>query len=72
MGKKREGSPKTSSHVCHHPFKKRRQDAAIVQTERRNERSAKEQLEELDRRLGVGVGALKERARLQKMIDAKN
>ena len=31
----------------------------------RDERSNGEQLEELDRRLGVGVGALRERKRLE-------
>lgn len=37
--------------------------------EARSKRSPKEQLALLDERLGAGVGAAKERARLQKQID---
>lgn len=45
------------------PKHQKRTEAAIRQ-EARNSRSAGEQLKLLDRRLGPGVGAAKERARL--------
>lgn len=45
----------------------RRKEAAIRQNHAVN-RSAREQLEILDMRLGKGVGAEKERARLEKML----
>jgi len=41
-----------------------RRESAIVRQEVRDSRSASEQLASLDKRLGVGVGAKKERARL--------
>ena len=43
-----------------------RQTEAIARTENRANRSAKEQLALLDQRLGVNVGARKERNRLAK------
>ena len=39
-----------------------------IRSEVRSARNASDQLAELDRRLGVGVGAAKERARLIKQI----
>lgn len=46
----------------------RREDAQERQTER-NERTPQEQLAILDRRLGKGVGATKERAKLAELIE---
>jgi len=45
--------------------KERRRQEAELRQEERNERSSKEQLALLDRRLGKGVGAKKERQRLR-------
>jgi len=67
MGKKLEG-PKTSKHVCTHPFEELRRKDAIERQEERNKRSPLEQLKELDARLGIGVGAKRERARLEKLM----
>ena len=41
---------------------------AELRQEERNKRSAKEQIAELDRRLGVGVGATRERRRLNEQV----
>ncbi len=41
-----------------------RQKSAKERAEARSERNTREQIAALDRRLGVGVGAKKERARL--------
>ena len=65
---KRTAGAKTSSHVCHHPFEKLRRDCAVKRQEARAKLSAKEQLALLDKRLGDGQGAKKERARLAKEI----
>lgn len=48
-----------------------RQRSAQERAEARAERSPQEQLAELDKRLGEGKGAVKERARLQKQLDAQ-
>jgi hypothetical protein len=50
-------------------FREKRQDNAAGLKEARSKLSSSEQIKVLDRRLGVGVGAAKERARLAK--DAK-
>lgn len=49
-------------------LKEARQKEAAVRLEERSKRSPQEQLATLDRTLGVGVGAVRERARLQKLI----
>lgn len=52
--------------------KQKRQESAKALTEARAQRSAKEQIAILDKRFGVGIGAVKERARLQtKMSQVK-
>ncbi len=66
---KRDGLS-TSKHVCHHPYRKQRQESAAKLAAERASRSDKQQLEALDRRLGPGQGAQKERARLQARIEA--
>jgi len=45
-----------------------RKEEAKERTENRTARRAEQQIQVLDSRLGVGVGAVKERTRLQKMI----
>lgn len=52
-------------------LKVERQRSAKERAEARAERSPQEQLAELDKRLGEGKGAVKERARLQKQLDAQ-
>ncbi len=54
--------------AAHAMYQKRREDQAAAFQARlkaRAERSPAQQLAELDRRLGVGVGAVRERARLK-------
>ena len=46
-------------------FKEELRKAAELRNEAWRAKSPKEQLEELDKRLGVGVGAKKQRARLE-------
>ena len=46
----------------------RRRNDAMERAAARNERSAAQQIAELDRRLGKGVGAKRERARLLKAV----
>jgi hypothetical protein len=48
--------------------KKMKKEEVENRTEKRNNILAVQQIEALDCRLGVGVGAVKERTRLQKMI----
>ena len=48
--------------------RKARHDEAMQLQEERNQRSPRQQLAVLDRRLGADLGAKKERARLQAMI----
>lgn len=45
---------------------------AVTRQEYRNNLSAKKQLDRLNVRLGTNVGALKERARLQKLLAQSN
>jgi hypothetical protein len=47
-----------------------RVQAANARNQRRSQSSPKQQLAALDKRLGVGVGASKERERLNKLIKA--
>ena len=49
-------------------LKEARRVSATARIEERSKRSPQEQLATLDRTLGVGVGAVRERARLQKLI----
>ena len=60
--------PKTSSHVCHHPFPKLRRENAAKQQVERAARTPAQQLAHLDKLLGPGVGAQRERARLAKVL----
>jgi hypothetical protein len=46
----------------------RRRDAAEERAEKRANRTAQQQLDKLDALLGEGVGAVKERARLEKQL----
>jgi len=50
-------------------YRNARRSYADKNKQERQQRSAEEQLKLLDSRLGVGVGALRERARLQKIIN---
>ncbi len=63
------GAPNT--HVCYHPRRKARHDEAIERLNLRGLLSPREQLAQLDRRLGKGVGAKRERARLAKQSEAR-
>ena len=49
-------------------LKEKRQKNAIVRLEERNKRSAQQQLAKLDAALGVGVGAVKERLKLNELL----
>lgn len=49
----------------------RRRERAVEIDAARASRTASEQLVVLDKRLGVGIGAVKERARLQAEIEGK-
>lgn len=53
----------------HQKFQQDKVQLAKVNRIARQQRTAMQQLALLDQRLGVGVGARKERARLQKFID---
>lgn len=67
---KREGT-KTSTHIYKHEFRALRQkDAAQRQAERAT-RLPKQQLAHLDKLLGPDVGANRERARLNALIEAE-
>jgi len=46
----------------------RRREAAEDRAEQRENRTAQQQLDKLDALLGEGVGAVKERARLEKQL----
>jgi len=49
----------------------RRRDAAEERAEKRANLTAQQQLDKLDALLGEGVGAVKERARLEKQLKVK-
>ena len=67
--KKKEISDEPRSvRQCTHPQRIRRQEKAKELREARAKRTDKQQLAELDRILGKGKGAKKERARLKKRI----
>lgn len=51
--------------------KEQRQKTAKMLLEQRAQRSAQEQIELLDKKFGIGQGAKKERARLQKILSAE-
>lgn len=69
MAKRTQAGVKTSAHVCKHPFEQLRRECAAARQVLRDKRSAKDQLAELDKRLGVGQGAERERARLAKQAE---
>ena len=48
-----------------------KREEALKRQELRDKRTPQEQLEVLDNKLGVGVGAIKERYRLIKIIEEK-
>lgn len=50
---------------------KQKQDEATIRTTARAERTPQQQLAKLDKKLGKGVGAERERAKLQKIISKK-
>ncbi len=65
----RDKSPETLRIQRHKQRDKRAlHDARIVE---RNKLTAQEQLIRLDKRLGAGIGAVKERRRLTKMLQMK-
>lgn len=49
-----------------------RREIAQKNLETRTKRSSKEQLDILDKKLGIGIGATKERARLVSMLNVKD
>lgn len=55
-----------------HPMRTRRQNTARASQAERNPLSPGQQLDRLDRRLGVGVGAGRERARLTGQIERES
>ncbi len=55
----------------HGMFLEQRRKEAAERQEARNKLSPSEQIALLDQRLGKGLGAKKERARLRKLMDAK-
>ena len=48
-----------------------RREESLIRQEERNKRTSQQQLAHLDKVLGKGKGATKERARLAKMMEAK-
>ena len=52
-------------------YRSERKEEAVQRQELRDKRTPQEQLEVLDNKLGVGVGAIKERYRLIKIIEEK-
>lgn len=58
--------------ICRHPHKEIRRQSAQQLAEARAMRTSAQQLVELDRRLGVGVGARRERARLARQVAQGN
>lgn len=61
-----------SGRICRHPYRARRQKMALQLQEERTQRTAQQQLEILDRRLGKDKGAIKERLRLHQQIKEVN
>lgn len=66
--KERSKNYRPSDHKKNRLRVEKRQDEADTRNNERANRSAKQQLALLDKRLGKGKGAKKERARLQKEI----
>ena len=54
---------------CRRSRREKRQREAIERQSRREKRTPQEQLQILDQRLGPGIGAERERARLTSMIE---
>jgi len=70
MAKGSETGSKTSTHVCSHPFPRLRRENAAKQQAERAARTPQQQIAHLDKLLGVGIGAKRERERLAKLLVA--
>ena len=68
MGKEQRTSERVSEHVSWWQRRAQRLAEAEDGTAKRAERSPREQLEKLDERLGSGMGAERERERLEAML----
>lgn len=49
--------------------RRKRQERALIRTQARDQKTPQAQLKELDNRLGVGVGAGRERTRLAALVE---